>query len=422
MKRIALLLLVFILIGFLSGQSNWIKPIIKQDQSAQKMRIPGWFTDLFGRKMVYVFVCAESESLPTMYCSDIVSKKFREDLVPTEECNIHFKKLFYSVERLKEELGRTIYLSPFLIPSLFIDSQYPWEDYCEFIDIIVENDYGNSLRTFSAGVWELYTVGRMSYPFVKVNGKFDLEQMNQIWLNETMRRIRYFVEKDGVIIYTLIDGCSLYGDRAGWWNRHWWKGSNNINGTGDYHRSIHHMFHWSNDVGLATRHYVLKFMDDMVRLLEKEFPGSIVYDFNEFDGDIKWYMEVDRKIFQPHSIPKERKMFSFSVSDYEPAIYLSDYYTHQAHGIDGLEAYWLDDGLHYNDIMFSADGMYPTDKETTRVLVYEILKSGNIGFENNRYWYEEIETIWERVDWDYAIGMKNGFLNWYQEVGNVIRR
>ena len=407
MKRIILCSFIFLIISTSAGQV---------------MHIPGWFTDLFGRKTVFVIVCEESELLPTPYCINTINKSFREDLIPIKECDIHFKKLFYSVERLKSELGRTIYLSPFLIPSLFIDSQYPWEDYCEFIDIIVENDYGNSLRAFSAGVWELYTVERMTYPFKKINGKFDLEQMNPIWLNETMRRIRYFVERGGVIIYTLIDGCSIYGDRAGWWNWHWWNGKNNINGTDEYCRSIQHMFHWSNTTGLATRHYVLKFMDEMVGLLESEFPESIVYDFNELSCDIEWYMEVDRRIFQYHNIPKERKMFSFPAPDNELAVYLSDYYLYQVHGVDNLDTFNTEKIIFYNDVMYSADGMYPTDKETTASLVYEILKTGDIGFENNRIWYEGIETLWERVNWDYAIGMKDGFLNWYQEEANGIRR
>ncbi len=407
MKKIIFCFLIFIMLGNLSGQ---------------RMHLPGWFYDLYGRAPVLISVCLESNLLPTPYCTDTINKRFREDLIPTDKCNIHFKKLFYSVKRLKEELGRTVYLSPFLIPSLFIDSQYPWDDYREFIDIIVENDYGNSIRAFSAGVWELYTVERMTYPFVKVNGKFDLEQMNEVWLNKTLRRIRYFVERGGVVIYTLIDGCSIYGDRPGWWNRHWWNGKNNINGTDEYHRSIHHMFHWSNITGLATRYYVLKFMDEMVGLLEEEFPGSIVYDFNELSCDTEWYMEVDRRIFQFHNIPKERKMFSFPASDNESAIYLSDYYLYQVHGVDNLDSFNAEKIIFNNNVMYSADGMHPTNEEDTRALVYEILKGGDIGFENNRYWWKGIETLWERVNWDYAKGMKSGFLNWYREARNVVRK
>lgn len=403
-KRTVFWFLVVILLGGAIGQGS------------QQMRLPGWLTDMQGRKSALVSACTESGLLPTPYCLEVTSKRFREDLVPTEECNIHFKKLFYSVERLKRETERTVYLSPFLIPSLFIDSQIPWDDYREFIDIIVENDYGNSLRAFSAGVWELYTVERMTYPFVKVDGKFDLEQTNQVWLNETLRRIGYFTDRGGVIIYTLIDGCSLYGKREGWWNKHWWNGKNNVNGTERQTRSIQHMFHWSNAAALTTRYYVLKFMDEMVELLEEEFPGSIVYDFNEFEGDTEWYMEVDRRIFQYHNIPKERKMLSFPRQENEKAVYLSEYYTYQAHRIDSLVAYEIEDEIHYNEIMFSADGMAPTEEAMTKRLVYEILKGGNIGFENNRLWWEGVEDIWDRVDWSYAAGMRDGFLDWYKEL------
>ena len=184
-------------------------------------------------------------------------------------------QLTYSVANLEEEFGRPIYLTSWLMPSLLINKDASWERYIEFIDTLVELNGPNSYRAFSAGVWERDTVDVVRFPFVKVNGKFDLEQMNPVWLEETLKRIEYFVERGGTVIYTLIDKCSMYPNRDGHWKYHWWNGDNNINGTHNDNKAVRHMYSWS-DRGIPgakeTKYYVLKFMTDIVEILEENFP------------------------------------------------------------------------------------------------------------------------------------------------------
>lgn len=291
-----------------------------------------------------------------------------------------------------------------------------FKDYKKAIDIIVKNNYGNTLRVFSSGIWEPKTKGQVRFPFKKVKGKFDLEQINKKWLNETLRRIKYFVDRDGTVIYALIDGCSLnYFPRAypkAFWGGHWWNGGNNVNGTSGDPRSIRYMFLKNSPEHEATRYYVLKFLDEMIGILESHFPKCIIYDFNELDCDAQWYSLINRLVFQKHKIPKRRKMFSFSGShslDEIPII--AQKHTWQVHGIDSLEKYRAINRLGLQSVHISCDGQEPTDKAMTKRLVYNILKSRDLGYENNRNWSPEA-GFWEQIDFAFNQGMKQGLLKW----------
>lgn len=333
-------------------------------------------------------------------------------------------QLTYSVEALRAEFNRPIYLTAWLMPSLLINKQAGFEEYCDFIDEMVNLDGPNSLRGFGFGVWERNTVDVVRFPFIKVNGKFDLERINPVWLAETLFRIRYFVERGGTMIYTLVDGCSLYHDRDGWWKYHPWNGNNNINGTGNESKMIRHMYNWT-DRGIpfadVTKHYVLKFMTDMVEILEAEFPGSIVYDFNEFgSGDsAHWYLNVDRDVFQKFGIPRHRKMFSMMGTEKKMGAIaeIMTEYIWQPHGISNLEEYQAIYQPGPGLVHPSADGRPPASREQAKLIIFNSLMDHRIGFENNRLWVPDNEHYWEQVDWDIALGIKEGFLMWYESQG-----
>lgn len=340
---------------------------------------------------------------------------------------LEIPQLTYSVENLWAEFDRPIYLTAWLFPSLLISKKASWEGYKKFIDTLIELDGPNSYRAFAAAVWEQETVNIVRFPFLKVNGKFDLEQMNPEWLDETLRRIEYFVNRGGVVIYTLIDRCSMYENRNGWWKFHWWNGNKNINGTNIQSKSVRHMYNWT-DRGILgakeTKYYVLKFMKDMVRILEKRFPGSIVYDFNELSSNAEWYLNVDRDVFQKFNIPHHRKMFSIAGGGTDLVMYYGDIaeimreYIWQPHGICSLEAYYNIYLPAAGLVHPSADGCAPpASREQAKWIVFNSLMDGMIGFENNRYWdigWERTEeNFWKQADWNIAKGIKEGFLMWY---------
>lgn len=384
-----------------------------------------------GQAWKSVTVCWDSLKLPTEACPDIRDICFRyPEEIPTELCDLHIPKgpqLTYSVERLWEEFNRPIYLTTWLFPSLFISKLASWEGYKEFIDIMVENDYGNSLRVFAFGSWEGDWTHNLRFPFKKINGKFDLEQMDPEWLEETLRRIEYFVERGGAVIYTLIDKCSMYMNRAGFWNRHPWNGDNNINGTHEESKAVGYMYNWT-ERGIygakETKYYVLKFMKNMVRKLEKKFPDSIVYDFNEFNASPEWYLNVDRDVFQRFDIPRHRKMFSYTGRrlpgfPFGDVAEIMTKYIYQPHGICSLEAYQEIQIPGPGLIQPSADGCAPpASRSEAKWIVFNSLMDGRIGFENNRYWHKEWnvseENLWKQADWNIAKGMKKGFLMWYE--------
>lgn len=398
---------------------------ILQDWQDKKVYIPDPFfiiEDLNGQKWKMVEVCPVSGLLPTEYCPRVEKRFFKyPDGLPAGFCEVHTPKLTYPAKKLLAEFNRPIYLTTWLFPAVLIYKEATFEGYRKFIDTLVKNDYGNAIRAFSAGVWEKHTVKRVRFPFVKKKGKFDLEQINQEWLEESLRRIRYFLNCGGTFVYTLIDGCSMYMNRDGWWKYHWWNGDNNINGTHAESKSVRHMYNWTERgiPGAAkTKYYVLKFMRNMVGILEKEFPGSVVYDFNEFYGSPEWYLNVDRDVFQKFNIPKHRKMCSIVHPDYGDVALIMSEYIWQPHGICSLDAYNSIYTPAAGLIQPSADGCSPpASRDQAKWIVFNSLMDKKLGFENNRYWrpewIESIENYWKQADWNIAKGMKEGFLLWY---------
>ena len=397
---------------------------IEQNWQDKKVYIPDPFfiiEDLNGQKWKMVEVCPVSGLLPTEYCPRVEKRFFKyPDGLPTSFCEVHTPKLTYPAKLLRAEFNRPIYLTTYLLPALLIYKEASFEGYTRFVNTLVENDYGNTLRAFSAGIWEKDTIKKIRLPFIKKKGKFDLERMNPEWLEEFLKRIRYFVNCGGTFIYTLIDGCSMHGG-DGWWKYHWWNGQNNINGTNEDSNAVRHMYNWAERgiPGAAkTKHYVLKFMMDMVRILEKEFPDSVVYDFNEFGGDAEWYLNVDRDVFQKFNIPKHRKMLSIVRPDYGEMAMIMSEYIWQPHGICSLDAYNCIYTPAAGLIQPSADGCSPpASRDQAKWIVFNSLIDNRVGFENNRYWnpdWEETEeNYWKQADWNIAKGMKEGFLLWY---------
>lgn len=367
-----------------------------------------------------VTICEESLMLPTEYCPSVKDVFFDyPEGVPTECCDIHFKKLDHPAWELYEEFGRPIYLVTALLPSLLIFEDVSWEDHKALIDRIIDENAGNALRAFGLGCWEGKWTSKLRFPYVKVGGKFDLDQYDETWKMETFRRIKYFVDRGGTFIYTLIDGCSMYSHLPGFWNDHPWNGDNNINGTCPDQKAVRHLYNWASRSipgAKETKFYVLKFIEDMVRELEQRFPGAIVYDFNECSPTAEVYLGIDRDVFQKFDIPKHRKMCSpihIDLGDYKylelPLI--AEKYIWQPHGVCNLEAYfnahkpssWL--------VHPSADGCTPVPYLAAKQIVMNSLFDGHCGFENNRF--DDEGNVMDRVDWEGARGMKEAFLEWY---------
>lgn len=367
-----------------------------------------------------VTVCEESLLLPTELCPNLKAIWFESEDIPTALCEIHIKKLDHPAWELYAEFGRPIYLVPALLPSLLILKEISWEEHKAFIDRIIDENSGNALRAFGFGCWERHTIPLIRFPFKKVGGKFDLEQYDETWKMETFRRIKYFVDRGGTVIYSLIDACSMYPERDGHWKFHPWNGKNNINGTHEESKSVRHMYGWNaREIPGAkeTKYYVLKFMRDMVRELEQRFPGAIVYDFNEFCGLSEWYLNVDRDVFQKFDIPKHRKMCSPIRIARKPNYkyielpLIAARYIYQAHGIEDLDSYFNSYRLPSWLVHPSADGCSPVPYAMIKAIVMNSLFDGLCGFENNRIHVEG--NVMDRVDWNAARGMKEAFLQWY---------
>jgi len=349
------------------------------------------------KKIWHLFLCL-------LFCTAFLS-------VP--EKSVGTPQLQYPVSLIQEKVGYPVYLCPTLIPSLFIDKEIPYEDYKTLIDRIVSDDAGNTLRGFAFGVWERSTMKLVRFPWKRMkSGKFNLNKIDPAWLSETVQRIEYFAERGGTVIYTLIDGCSLHNRPNSHWALHPWNGRNNINGTNHDPRTLWHIWDWNDGETRATRHYVLKFINMMIAILEERFPGKIVYDFNELDITFAGYGMWDR-VYQAHHIPRNRKMFSF-IEPEDEGYLVAEFWMWQLHGINNLQSYYDKVG-HPLGLHYSADGYTANNTRQITELVYTICRHGNLGFELNLQSTNSTYVI-DLVDWKRAEQMMKGFRQWWNSL------
>lgn len=302
-----------------------------------------------------------------------------------------------------------VYLSPFFLPRLMLDKSISFTQYTEYIDQYSE--YGNTIRVFAASVTLPWTAEGNRHPYEKVGDKFDLDVYCKVWYTELYNRIKYFVDKDGVVIVTLIDGCSLHKLPNGWWSKHFWNGNNNLQGTMTDPEDLYRIFkpmkkHSSQHM---TAYYVMDFITRLVQRLETAFPGHIVYDFNEFKAPVEWYVMVDQTVFEPLGIPRERKMFS--CVDGDPGR-LINRYIWQVHQVNSLHSYFSIRRKFYWKIGISADGNEAMSIDGVRKLITSMLRMGDIAIENNRLARKEQCGLACHIDWALAKAMLRGYLDW----------
>lgn len=282
---------------------------------------------------------------------------------------------------------------------------------------MVENNYGNTLRFFSSSVTLPWTAEGNIHPYLKVGNKFDLRTVNKAWLKNLHDRIKYFIDREGTIILTLIDGCSLHNLEEGWWSRHFWNGRNNINGTSRKAGSIYSIFAPETAAESRSAHFIVHYIRSLVTWLEYEFLGSIVYDFNEVRAPWKWYIRMDKEILEPLGVPKHRKMFSY-LKKRKNVFRLMGRYFWQPHNIDNLNDYISLDRHHLWRLVPSGDGCASWDKNKVRNITKAMLEKGDRGIENNRLRGKEQCGLFCHVDWKRAEVMREAFIEWYDLYAN----
>jgi len=281
-------------------------------------------------------------------------------------------------------------LSPCLMPSFGFHQELTDEDAEKFADRFAEEGWGNFMRLFVAGNWEPKL--KVSKPYLKDSGKFNLEKKNQTHFDSLWRRAEYFAERDIYPMFTLLDGASLHWDRPGFWRTHWMNGNNNVNGT---HTSWHSQTHWmdekhqGNHEFMQTKKYLLELYEYVLLEAKRHFGKFFLIEIgNEIDARINYHKfmrlfcnqtlgqgALDRRIFT--SMLRENEKFYNSAVKHSCIRIL--------HNIKDYKSY-LDrkhifgSGTH----MVSQDGQMPVATiAETKDNVCKILESDSKGYEGN---------------------------------------
>jgi len=322
-------------------------------------------------------------------------------------------------------------IAPFLIPTLCINKRIKDEDYKRFLDRVVHNEWGNSLRVFSAGMWEPFWKGRLYFPYKKtLIGRFNLAELNYKWRDTLLRRLGMMVERGIFPIVALLDNCSLKDRRrGGFWNDHWMNGDNNLNGTSTWMPSVYHYYedeHKDKPGMRETKYFIEDYYRYLVHLLEKEFGPSIGYEAaNEAMAGNGWH-EIMRNILSRAGVPKARRFASISPDPRFDHFYnkpvIRKSFISSVHSIGNVIDYMNRRQVVRDERPFiaSADGCVPPKTPGVwKDLVYRVLRDGNTGFESNlRPIFELQGKKWVNVcgkeDWTLT-SMKWGWANAIRE-------
>jgi len=390
-----------------------------------------------------VKICSSTELLPNPYCPKVIEREFVTGREPKTTCEFHekpepiIKKLPYemSVPGLFKETKRPILIMPWLIPTSIIERPQYFDQTLfikEAVDYEIENENANADRPFSFGGWEKETLERILHPFNRNDQDlFKLGSKNRGYLDQIKARISDRAERNWFSVVTLTDNCSTHlGNNPpyslGFWAKHPWNGSQNVNGTSEWRPSIYH-FYEPDKQDLPGIPQSARWIEDFIRWisekLEDEFGEWIGWEItNEGQAGAGYHSLIQGWLVD--SGVKEWKIWSsFDYDDfYKKTIW--NHANYMIHGINTKAAYqknlslvptypkrsdlyklaaakypWMKtpDSIRIPFVL-SEDGIEPTKITGYRELIREALKAGDSGFESNSrpYFYARNLRAWLR--------------------------
>lgn len=334
--------------------------------------------------------------------------------------------------------GKHKLVCPFLIPTFGINRRVKEEDAEWLIDKFAEQGWGNFMRLFVAGNWEPFwqQENRIWFPYLKKQGKFNLNKKNPKHFECLFRRADYLVERDIMPMFTLLDNCSTHRRRAGFWSTHWMNGDRNINDT---HNESYSQTHWYEYNGLPPHSDLDKEREGMqetgivlmdlygyiLNQAKKRYGTFFLIEIgNEIDARIKYHRMLRSFVDETLGGSNYWRTFTSMQHDhfYESSVHESCIpVVHSVQTIDGFKTRKkLADHGHY---MVSCDGETPLTSTTTKEVVKYILDSDSMGYEGNvRPIFEWKDNKWVNVcgkeDWtlrSLRFGLCRAFASAFEE-------
>jgi hypothetical protein len=374
-----------------------------------------------------------------------------------------------SIPKLSESLtylksGKVV--APFLIPTLGINRLIQTNDYRNFLNRIVNNQWGNTLRIFAAGMWEPHWKDKLNFPYAKTpEGLFNPGKVSREWIDLLVGRVGEMVERSLFAIVAILDNCSLKDKkRTGFWNDHWLNGKNNTGKMSVWMPSVYHYYEseWHDPAyiraqrkkraiaGLdkdptdaqirawiekldATGRQIQEDNYYLVEVLDREFGDRIGYEaVNEGMAGNGWH-NIQLDLFNQFSIPKHRRFTSMAIDDRFNDFYnkptIKSRFALSLHSIGNVVDYQnrkhiIPDGIPF---IASSDGCVPPEHpEAWKELARRVLSDGNIGFESNlRPIFRLVDGKWKNVcgnedwsldhmEWAWVNAVREG---WFQFLG-----
>lgn len=353
-------------------------------------------------------------------------------------------------------------VAPFLIPTLGINRLIKDNNYINFLNRIVNNRWGNTLRIFSAGMWEPHWKNKLNFPYEKAStGKFNPLKVNRDWINLLIKRISQAVERGIFVIVTMQDNCSLKENRNGYWKEHWQNGLNNLGDMSIWMPGIYHYYedNWhdydyirthrekrtiagldKNPTDKQIKDWIHKLdntgtqveVDNhyLVEVLTSRFGDKIGFEgVNEGPVGNQWHNIQLILLFNEFAIPKHRRFTSVQGAVFYNKPTIKSKFTLSVHGIGNIDQYEEGKGVVPDNIPFiaSSDGCTPPENpEVWKDLVFQVLISGNVGFESNLRPIFELENgKWKNVcgkedwslesmEWRWADAIRDGWFKFLE--------
>ena len=327
-----------------------------------------------------------------------------------------------------QETGK--FYSPFFFKgALFLKEDlehYTTADFQKSINEIAENNYGNVVRMILWYVTNDPDVNDevIDMPHPKVNGRYNLHQINYVWWNKVKERVKYCAERNITVALILNHQGTIRN-----WNYQWLNPNNNWgwNGVSTYDdkESWTYWVYIDDDSSLtateyaqyaATRDYLL-FMYDFILTELAPYKEFIIIDNNEIDAEaiVTWHDEM-ANIVEGYGYWKDRRMTSviheWLLLD-SPSI--RNRWNLQIHSVFTMDDY-LAKQAYLSGINFIPCGDGGGESWWTHAgpqgiaeILWKSLTDGNPGYIGNT------EGEWDQMDYTVATAMRDKFVEWIQQ-------
>ena len=283
-------------------------------------------------ELIQVEVCGDTLRLPNEWCPPerLETRQYVVGTEPTELCDFH-KEPEPEIPKLEERFTYPVLKVPygawFLKAGGFLKEidGYTTEDFQTVIDEIAERNMANVVRMmpyyWSNNDWVNDNEIDMVHP--KVNGLYDLHQVNPVWWNKLKIRVAYCAERRITVALTLNNQSMIRNWDWGWLhqsNNSGWNGEETYIDSYGWTKWVH--VERDPDYGtaderrwyLTTRDYLLWLYDFIFTGLEP-YKEWIIVDNNEIDGGAFWHSDF-AAICDQYGYGREKRITSVRAVDW----------------------------------------------------------------------------------------------------------